>query len=144
MRLMEKRDLRSSRSAGIGILLLVTASLLLGGSAAADDASPTIISFTVTPVTDGEKGAEGDWVELGWNTEGADRVRLLRDGREMRGRHQLPSGEIGWPLSMDGGLKIRLKRPAVFELIASNDAGQVSKTAETGPTRPQAPVKCDR
>ncbi len=137
---MNKRDLCPSRSAGI--VFLLTAGLLLGGPVAADDgAPPTITAFSVTAVTEGEKGAEGNWVEFSWKTEAADRVRLFKDGKEMRGRHQLPSGEIGWPLSMDGGLKSRLKRPAVFELVASNSVGQVSKIGEAeAAARPQTPA----
>ncbi len=138
---MKKKASCLTRSAGIGIVFLVTAGLLLGGSAAADAADePTIASFTVTAVTAGEKGAEGNWVELSWKTEAADSVRLFRDRQEMRGRHQLPNGEIGWPVSMDGGLKIRLKSRAVFELIASNDHGQISKRAEAEPVGPQSPA----
>ena len=116
---MKKRALCLTRSAGIGIVFLITASLLLGGPASADAAAtPTIVSFTVTAVTEGDKGAEGNWVELSWKTEPADRVRLLRDRQEIRGRHQLPNGEIGWPVSMDAGLKTRLKSRAVFKLLA--------------------------
>ncbi len=138
--LMKKRAANRRRSAGIGVALFVTAGLL-GGAASAAGTPPTIASFSVTPVTEGEKGAEGNWVELSWQTEGADRVRLLRDRQEMRGRHQLPNGEIGWPLSMGGGLKMRLKAPAVFELVASNDGGQVSKIVEVETTgKPPAPA----
>ncbi len=144
---MAKRELlycaaNPSRSAAVGAVLMIAAGLLLGGPVSADAASPpAITSFSVTPVTDGEKGAEGNWVELSWKTEGADRVQLFRGGQEMPGRHQLPSGDVGWPLSMDGGLKTRLKKDAVFELVASNDDGQVSKTVEAGPAaRRQSPT----
>lgn len=139
---MKSRESCPMYSARIGLVLLVAASLFRGGLALADDASPPIITaFSVSPVTEGEQGAEGNWVELTWATEEADRVRLYLDGQELRGRQQLANGEIGWPLSMNGGLKTRLKKPAVFELVAANAGGQVSKLVEVeAAARPEAPA----
>ncbi|MHC4854697.1 MAG: hypothetical protein ACYTF5_22065, partial [Planctomycetota bacterium] len=66
-------------------LLLLAALLAPAPGLAADAAPPTITSFTITPITAGEKGAEGNWFEIGWTTEGADRVRLYKNGQELPG-----------------------------------------------------------
>lgn len=137
---MIKRESCPTRLVRTGLVLFVTAGLWGSGSAPAAEASPpTITSFNISPVTEGDKGAERSWVELSWATEGADEVRLYRDERELGGRHQLASGEIGWPVSMKGGLKTQLKRPAAFKLVASNADGQVSKLVEVeAAARPEA------
>ena len=106
------------------LALLAALGLVFAGLAAADGSRPRIRSFRVTPVTEGDQGAAGNWVELSWVTEGADSVRLYKDDREMKGRVQL---------SMKSGLRTRLTKPAVFKLVAENAEGQVSKAVEAGP-----------
>lgn len=92
---------------------------------------PTIISFTVIPKTTVKDGVETQWNEFTWKTEEAERVKLYRDDIEMKGRSQLPNGDIGWPVSMKGGLKLKAKSGAVYKLVALNRQGEVSKAVET-------------
>ncbi|MBL0716720.1 MAG: RICIN domain-containing protein, partial [Desulfosarcina sp.] len=57
-----------------------------------------------------------------------DRVRLYHDGREVKGRSQLPNGELGFPTSLMGGFKSQHSKSATYELVAENNQGKASKS----------------
>jgi hypothetical protein len=86
------------------------------------------------------------WYEFHWEVVNTNRVKLFKDGREMRGRTQLRDGSIGWPLSMSGSLRSKLTRMTTFELVAENRAGKsasknftVKVSAHAPPKEPPAP-----
>lgn len=89
---------------------------------------PPINSFTAThKTTDEINGKKTNWIEFSWETEGADNVRLYREGVEIKSRTQLSNGEMGWPLSIVKGFSSQHKKPAIYELVAENDVGKVSE-----------------
>lgn len=90
--------------------------------------TPRIISFELTPTTEENYG--GDWIEISWKTDRADRVRLYEDGREIEGRFQLSNGEYGWPLSLERGFKTQYDRNSIYKLVATNNHGKASKTLD--------------
>ena len=90
------------------------------------DPKPTITSFNVTPVTEGNKGKMGGWIEFSWNTKNADRVKLYKEGREIKGREQQANGEFGWPVNLKGGLQFQNRKPTQYELVAENSIGKSS------------------
>lgn len=93
---------------------------------------PTILSFKVThKTTDEINGNKINWIEFSWKTEGADRVRLYKEGLEIKSRSQRSNGEIGWPLTMAGGFKSQYKKSAMYELVAENDKGKVSEKLDS-------------
>lgn len=98
------------------------------GSGAAD--LPTITSFEITHTSTDNQGQRKSWIEISWHTEGADRVRLYKDGKELKGRAQLSDGAIGWPVSSNRGFKLQLQSPARFELVAKNEQGEVSRAVD--------------
>jgi hypothetical protein len=116
----------------IGIFLFIAVGLFLSKATFAQNSGksslPIITSFEIKPTTITIKGVRRDGNEFSWTTEGADRVQLYEDGKEIKGRYQLSTGEFGWPLSLKGGLKIQYIRPAVYKLVAENSNGRVSKT----------------
>lgn len=87
---------------------------------------PAIISFTIVPTTTVKDGVERQWNEFSWKTEGADKVKFYKDEIELPGRHRLANGEVGWPLSMEGGFKTQ--SAAIYKLVVENRHGEVSKT----------------
>lgn len=89
---------------------------------------PTIISFTITQKTPNKiNGYKTNWIEFNWEIEGADRVKLYKEGVEIKSRSQRSNGEIGWPLSMAGSFKSQHKKSAIYELVGENDKGKVSE-----------------
>ena len=89
---------------------------------------PTIISYTITQKTPNKiNGYKTNWIEFNWEIEGADRVKLYKEGVEIKSRSQRSNGEIGWPLSMAGSFKSQHKKSAIYELVAENDKGKVSE-----------------
>lgn len=92
---------------------------------------PTINSFVIKhKTTDEVNGKKTNWIEFSWEAEGADKVRLYRDGLEIKSRSQRSNGEMGWPLSLAGGFKIHHKKSAVYELVAENNMGKVSEKSD--------------
>ena len=106
--------------------------------------APRITSFRVVPVmVSGER-----WYAFHWDVVNADRVRLFQDGKEMRGRIQLPDGSVGWPPSMPGALQLELKATTTYELVAEHRAGPPARRTFTvnvarlpSPTRPPAETR---
>jgi len=144
---MKKINLCHLNSVRIGVVLFVGVGLFLSKATFAQGSGktslPTITSFVITPTTTTVKGVLRDWNEFSWKTANADRVRLYKDGKELKGRDQLSNGEFGWPLSLKGGLKIQRKRPALYKLVAENSNGKASKTLGVklkGNGSPTAPV----
>jgi hypothetical protein len=89
---------------------------------------PKIHSFKIIhEITDEAKESKINWIEFSWETDGADRVQLYKEGVEIKSRSQRPNGDIGWPLSMAGGFKSQYKRPTMYELVAENGKGKVSE-----------------
>lgn len=118
-----------------GVCLLLLSATVARGSG--EVSPPSITSFEITPAT--AKSQEAGWIEISWEAEGADGVKLYRDGEEMRGRQRLANGEIGWPASMS--FRIRNAKPAVYELVAENSAGKTTKSVQLkgSPTAPAPP-----
>ncbi len=132
---MDQRTPRFLRPACLAVALVAAVALQPRGAPAQDsgDASlPVIVSFEINPTTSDSKSLGKAWIEFSWETKNADRVRLYKDGRELKGRTQLADGEIGWPLSMDGALRSQHKGPAAYELVAENSVGKASKIVEVG------------
>ena len=116
----------SARALSIGCLVfifLVTPVLLQAQQSAS---LPTILSFEINPTTVEDLG--GEWIEFSWRTKDVDRVRLYRDGREIKGRSQLSNGEFGFPTLLTGGFKTQNSKSATYELVAENEHGKATKT----------------
>lgn len=96
---------------------LVALLAALWGSAAL--AKPTIDFFRVVSV---EIGGE-QWYEFHWKVEGASRVRLFEDSRELESRIQLPDGSFGWPPSMNGSYRTKPSRSHRYQLVAEDARG---------------------
>ncbi len=99
--------------------------------------TPSILLFRVLSTID--EGVQ--WHEFHWQVANTDRVKLFQDGAEIGGRSQRSDGTIGWPLSMSGGMRMRLKASTTFELIAEGaDGSSVSKSqvaeVRATPTKP--------
>ena len=130
---MKKRHARRALPVSMGALICVgLLQGLLPGlvSAQSSDGAhpPTITSFEITHISTDNEGVKKSWLEISWHTEDADRVRLYKDGRELRGRSRLADGTVGWPVSMDRGFKVQHKSSALFKLVAENEQGEVSRT----------------
>ena len=136
------RPLRASLRVMICVGLLHGLLHLGPASAQGSDAAdlPTITSFEITHTSTDDQGQRKSWIEISWHTEGADRVRLYKDGREIRGRNQLSDGTIGWPVSVDRGFRLQLRSPARFELVAENEQGEVSRAVDVEAESGEAPV----
>ncbi|MFQ5467010.1 MAG: RICIN domain-containing protein [Kiloniellaceae bacterium] len=120
-------------------ILLVGSSNALLAQTGPQSSAPKILLFRILPtMLDGEQ-----WYEFHWEVMNTDRVRLLKNDREMRGRVQLPDGSIGWPLSMSGSLKSKLTKMATYELVAENRTGRSVSRKFTvkvaGAAPPEAP-----
>lgn len=92
---------------------------------------PSITTFSAVPTVKTIDGIDQHWNEIRWETTDAERVILYKNGREMKGRNQLASGEIGWPLSMKGGVRFKGNNPAQYKLVAENNFGLVSEKLDT-------------
>ncbi|WP_117885180.1 hypothetical protein [Aureibaculum luteum] len=89
---------------------------------------PTITSFMVTNKTKGdENGRKTNWIEFSWKTTNANRVKLYRDGLEIKSRSERSNSEIGWPSFMKRSFKIQHRKSAIYELVAENDYGKVTE-----------------
>lgn len=115
-------------------------------SAQHDDPStaPRILLFRVLAAID--EGVQ--WHEFHWEVANTVRVKLFQDGAELRGRSQQADGSIGWPLSMSGAMRMRLKATATFELVAEGQSGASASKRQVaevvfrkppGKKRPQVP-----
>jgi len=114
------------------LIFFIIVGLLLPYSIVAQDLNksllPTIPSFkAIHETTDGVNDTKVNWIEFSWETKSANRVRLYKEGVEIKSRSQLSNGEIGWPLSMARGYKTQYNKPTIYELVAENDKGKVSK-----------------
>ncbi len=70
---------------------------------------PIIKSFTITHITpDKLNGNKTNLIEINWRTAGANKVRLYKNGVEIKGRTRRPNGEIGWSLTMKKGYYKRI------------------------------------
>jgi hypothetical protein len=110
-------------SIGCLLFILLVAPTLLQAQQSAS--LPTILSFEINPTT--VEDLDGEWIEFSWRTKDVDRVRLYRDGREIKGRNQLGSGEFGFPTLLAGGFKIQNSKSATYELVAENEHGKTTK-----------------
>jgi hypothetical protein len=116
----------SARALSISCLVfifLVTPAILQAQQSAS---LPTILSFEIHPTTVEDLG--GEWIEFSWRTKDVDRVRLYRDGQEIKGRSQLRNGEFGFPTLLTGGFKTEHSKSATYELVAENEHGKATKT----------------
>jgi hypothetical protein len=91
------------------------------GSAAAE---ATIVSFEARPAAINP----GETVRLYWDVQGADEVLLFDDFGPLESRITLPSGDLGWPESMNGAQQETLSKTTTFTLAAVSEAGRVTKT----------------
>ncbi len=123
------------------LALLIASSYIVLAQERDSSAEPQILLFRVLPASiEGEQ-----WHEFHWQVMNTDNVELIKDGTEMPGRTQLSDGRIGWPLSMSGSLRMRLKKLTTFELVATNRTGQSERKTftvkgpfSTPPTKPPA------
>jgi hypothetical protein len=120
------------------VLGLLVAPVLLHAQQSAP--LPTILSFAISPTTVENFG--GQWIEFSWRTRNTDRVRLYRDGREIKGRSQLRNGEFGFPTTLTGGFKMQHSESATYELVAENEQGKAARTivVPAGQARPASPA----
>jgi len=132
---MNKRNQSYTKVKYITFLIIVIAILFPSTTTSQNQVKsslPTINSFKVMhKTTDETNGSKINWIEFSWETEGADRVRLYKEGVEIKSRSQRSNGEIGWPLSMAGGFKSQYKKSAMYELVAENDKGKVSEKLDS-------------
>jgi len=123
-----------SRSNAVVFSLLISVFLFSSGVLFAQDSKsslPGIQSFAAFPTVKTVDGVDQHWNEIHWKTTGAERVILYKNGKEIKGRSQLANGEIGWPLSMEGGLRFKGNNPAQYKLVAENSVGVVSEKLDT-------------
>ena len=120
-------------------IFLVTPALLQAQQSAS---LPTILSFEINPTTVEDPG--GEWIEFSWRTKDVDRVRLYRDGREIKGRSQLSNGEFGFPTLLTGGFKTQNSKSATYELVAENEQGKANKTIVVPVTGAESPSPTSR
>ncbi len=122
--------------------LLITPIGALSAQERHDSSEARILQFQVLPTT--EDGVQ--WHTFHWDVANTMKVKLFQDGSEIPGRSQLRDGSVGWPLSMSGALRMRLKAPATFKLVATDRAGhsvsqiQRSEVGNRPPTTTSPPA----
>jgi len=81
---------------------------------------PQILSFKVTP----DRVQRGGSVNLSWEVQDADGVRLFDDSGEVEIRNLVPGGQRGRPLSISGSESLSIDKATTFRLLAVDRQGR--------------------
>ncbi|MEF8722366.1 hypothetical protein E4Q23_05035 [Candidatus Accumulibacter phosphatis] len=81
---------------------------------------PQILSFKVTP----DRVQRGGSVNLSWEVQDADGVRLFDDSGEVETRNLVPGGQRGRPLSISGSESLSIDKATTFRLLAVDRQGR--------------------
>jgi hypothetical protein len=111
------------------LVLLLSSGVII--AQANKSSTPSITTFSAVPTIKTVDSIDQHWNEIRWKTTDAERVILYKNGKEMKSRSQLANGEIGWPLSMEGGIRFKGNNPAQYKLVAENSFGLVSEKLDT-------------
>ncbi len=127
----------------ITIFIVITGLLLpckVGAQNKDKSSLPTILSFSTKHRTSDEgNGRKINWIDFSWQVENATKVRLYRNGIEIKSRSQRPDGEFSWPLVMRRAFSGQYKKSAIYELVAENNVGKTSKKLRINKKKKRTP-----